>query len=161
MSELESPQSATATEVSATPVPEAPGYVPPPPPPPPKKSRGGLFFFGALTGCLLLVGGAFLLVVFAAVGGSSAELSLKGDKVAVLTIEGTIMESRSSSGSTAPGERSHLLRKSIRRFVIPAAGAGSRSLRRSTALPRRVASTSPRPAIRSLQIPARLPVRSA
>jgi protease IV len=92
MSELESPQPASGNPNPSTAAPEPQSYVPPPPPP--KKSRGGLFFFGALTGCLLLVGGAFLLVVFAAVGGSSAELSLKGDKVAVLTIEGTIMESR-------------------------------------------------------------------
>lgn len=76
MSELESPQAVTPT------------------PPPPRKSRTGSFFLGALTGCaVVFVGVGFLAMMIAAFGSDGGELSL-GDKVAVVPIEGEIMEAR-------------------------------------------------------------------
>ncbi|MDQ3281522.1 MAG: signal peptide peptidase SppA [Acidobacteriota bacterium] len=79
MSELESPQTTNV----------------PPPLPPPRKSRAGTFFFGALTGCVVVFAGMFFLALLAfAVGNDSNELSIGGDKVAVVPIEGEIAESR-------------------------------------------------------------------
>ncbi len=74
-----------------------PDVVPPPviPPVPPRKSRAGTFFFGALTGCVVVVGGLVLLAIIAAAMGSDAtEMNLASEKVAVITIEGEIMEAR-------------------------------------------------------------------
>jgi protease-4 len=77
MSELESPQIVA------------------PPPPPARKSRAGSFFLGALTGCAVVFIGLFILALVAAsFAGDSTELSLGGDKVAVIPIEGEIMEAR-------------------------------------------------------------------
>lgn len=65
------------------------------PPPPPRKSRTGAFFFGALSGCLVLFAGIILLALLAAAASSDdGELVLTGNKIAVLTIEGEIVESR-------------------------------------------------------------------
>jgi protease-4 len=78
MSELESPQTTNV----------------PPPLPPPRKSRAGSFFFGALTGCLVVFAGMFFLAILAfALKDDTSELSI-GDKVAVIPIEGEIVESR-------------------------------------------------------------------
>ena len=76
MSELESPQAAA------------------PAPPPPRKSRAGSFFLGALTGCaVVFVGLGFLAIMIAGFSSDGGELSL-GDKVAVVPIEGEIVEAR-------------------------------------------------------------------
>lgn len=95
MSELESPQ------VIESPPPVAPepqpAAAPPvaPPPPPKKKSRAGMFFFGAFAGCALLVGGFILLaIVVAAMSGDGTDLSLATEKVAVIPIEGEIVDAR-------------------------------------------------------------------
>ncbi len=93
MSELEPPQPA----VSESPVPEPqPQAVPPPlPPPPPHKSRVGTFFLGAFTGCVLIVGGFVLLaIIAAAMGTGSTDVSFAAEKVAVIPIEGEIIEAR-------------------------------------------------------------------
>jgi protease-4 len=66
-----------------------------PPPPPPRKSRAGMFFVGALSGCLLVLGGfVFLFILIAAYGGDSGELSFSTEKVAILPIEGEILDAR-------------------------------------------------------------------
>jgi protease-4 len=79
MTELESPQESA----------------PPPPPPPQKKSRAGVFFIGALSGCLVVLGGFVLLfILIAAYGGDAGELSLSTEKVAILPIEGEILDAR-------------------------------------------------------------------
>jgi protease-4 len=92
MSELEPPQTGTPPIES--------GGEPPPPAawpaaPPRRKSRTGAFFFGALTGCLIVLGGiVFLTVLVAVVGDDSGELSFATDKVAVVPIEGEIIDAR-------------------------------------------------------------------
>src|SRR5437899_10958125 len=61
---------------------------------PKRKSRAGLFFVGAFSGCLLaVVGFLFLALMIAAMKGESSEFVI-GDKVAVLPIEGEILEAR-------------------------------------------------------------------
>jgi protease IV len=95
MSELESPQVAA-------------------PPPPPRKSRAGSFFLGALTGCLVLFGGFFFLaIVVAAMAGDSTEITL-GDKVAVIPIEGEIIEAR----ETLDALRRYAENDSVKAIVI-------------------------------------------
>lgn len=97
MSELEPPQPERG-EQAVPPVAEGPAHALPPPPPPvqppPRKSRAGTFFFGAVTGCVLVVGAIVLLAIFAAAMGSDSELSLVAEKVAVIPIEGEILEAR-------------------------------------------------------------------
>ena len=54
-----------------------------------------MFFFGALGGCLLVFGALFFLVVIAvAMRDDGTDLSLGHDKVAVIPIEGEIVDSR-------------------------------------------------------------------
>jgi protease-4 len=75
-------------------------YTAPPPPTviveQPRKSRTGMFLFGAFTGCLLLVAGLiFFAVVFAAArGGDSGTFTFSTDRVAVVPIEGPIIDAR-------------------------------------------------------------------
>lgn len=110
MSELESPQGGEPQAQSGEPVagsPEpaftaraeapahGPAVTPPSAPAPKKKSRAGAFFFGAISGCLLMLVAGFFLILFAAVvADDSGELSLAADKVAVIPIEGEIVEAR-------------------------------------------------------------------
>jgi protease IV len=63
-------------------------------PPPPKKSRTGMFFFGAFSGCLLVFLGFFILMLVVAAGGDGSDLNLSGEKVAVVPIEGEILDAR-------------------------------------------------------------------
>jgi protease-4 len=73
---------------------ETPPTVAVPPPPPARKSRAGSFFLGMLTGCaVVFVGVAIVGLMIAAFSGEGSEISL-GDKVAVLAIEGEIVEAR-------------------------------------------------------------------
>lgn len=106
MSELEPPQMERGEQAvppaaetpAAEAAPRSSPYVPPdvvPPPVPPRKSLTGTFFFGALTGCVVVVAALLLLAILAAAMGSdAAELSLAADKVAVIPIEGEIVEAR-------------------------------------------------------------------
>ncbi|MGZ5432986.1 MAG: signal peptide peptidase SppA [Thermoanaerobaculia bacterium] len=97
MTELETP-----TAEPAVPHPQPPQDPPvwnPPPAasqeaPPPRKSRAGMFFFGALSGCLLVFLGCFLLIVLVAAGTDSSDISLASEKVAVVPIEGEILDAR-------------------------------------------------------------------
>lgn len=67
------------------------------PPAPPKKSRTGMFFLGAFSGCLLVIMGvAFFALMFALSDNGTAEFELGGDKVAVIAVEGEIVESRAT-----------------------------------------------------------------
>lgn len=74
-------------------------YTPPPPATviveQPRKSRTGMFLFGAFTGCLVLIAGIFfLMIAFAASRGDSGTFSLSTHRVAVVPIEGPIMDAR-------------------------------------------------------------------
>lgn len=61
----------------------------------PRKSRTGMFLFGAFTGCLVLVAGIFfVMIAFAASRGDTGTFSLSTHRVAVVPIEGPIMDAR-------------------------------------------------------------------
>lgn len=104
MSELESPPQgadvASAEPRASAQQTVAPGTAygatpPPPPPARPRKSRAPMFFFGAISGCLLVVVAFIgLAILVAAAGGDAAALSLSPNKVAVIAIEGTIVDAR-------------------------------------------------------------------
>lgn len=88
MSELDSPPT-----VPEPPAPEI--YNPPPPPPPVKKSRGGVFFIGALSGCLVVSLAVVIIAIIAAASGTdSGELTLSTQKVAIVPVEGEILDAR-------------------------------------------------------------------
>lgn len=72
-------------------------YVPSPgpPPDPPRKSRGGMFFLGTLSGCLIVIVGALVIAfIVAASQGDSGRFALSTEKIAIVPIEGEILESR-------------------------------------------------------------------
>jgi len=83
------------SEIDATP----PPALPPPPtagPAPRQKSRVGVFFFGAFSGCLVLVVGfLFISAMFAAFSNdSTSDFKFGTNKVAVVPLEGEILEAR-------------------------------------------------------------------
>lgn len=94
MSELEPPTAEPAPPPQAPPVWNPPAAAPVAPPPPPRKSRAGAFFFGAFSGCLLVFLGFFLLMVIVAVNRDDDEISFAAEKVAVVPIEGEIVDAR-------------------------------------------------------------------
>jgi protease IV len=101
MSEMEPMTTVTpdggATGAQMPEVPRVQPATPPPPPAPPKRSRGGAFFLGALSGCLIVfLGVVFIAIVVAASRGSDATSSdwRIGSKVAIVPIEGEILEAR-------------------------------------------------------------------
>ncbi|HEX6087176.1 MAG TPA: signal peptide peptidase SppA [Thermoanaerobaculia bacterium] len=53
-----------------------------------------MFFFGALSGCLLVVAGFFLLALIAMTGDTDPEFSFAAEKVAIVPIEGEILDAR-------------------------------------------------------------------
>jgi protease IV len=59
----------------------------------PRKSRAGVFFAGALSGCVVVFAGIFFLFILFALTRSDSEMHL-GDKVAVVAIEGEILDAR-------------------------------------------------------------------
>lgn len=84
-----------------TPPPLPPRYATPPVPPPAapvpaKKSRVPAFVFGALSGCLVVfVGMLFLMMLVVTVSDDeSGEFSLSDQKVAIIPIEGEILDGR-------------------------------------------------------------------
>lgn len=97
MSETD-PVTAAPEEPLRTPPPLPPQYAAaqPPPPAPPKRSRAGAFFLGALSGCLVVfLGMLFLAMVVAAMAGDeTGEFSLSDQKVAIVPIEGEILDGR-------------------------------------------------------------------
>jgi protease IV len=99
MSELDTP---TAEPAAPQPPPavDPPVWNPPPAgpsqqqPAPPRKSRAGMFFFGAFSGCLLVVLGFVGLAIMVAAGADSSDISFAGEKVAIVPIEGEILDAR-------------------------------------------------------------------
>lgn len=103
------PEEPTRTEgqTPVTPPPLPPRYAtaqaPPPPPAAaapvfvqPKKSRTGAFFLGALSGCLVVFLGVLFLsmMLVAAMDDETGEFSLSDQKVAIIPIEGEILDGR-------------------------------------------------------------------
>jgi protease-4 len=67
----------------------------PAPPSVPQKSRVGVFFLGALSGCaVLFVLGFFLMAAIVSSRTQSGEFSLSAQKVAIIPIEGEILDAR-------------------------------------------------------------------
>jgi len=120
MSELDPPQN-NGGEQASTPVPEAGVPLPMPPPPPARKSRTGMFFFGVLTGCLVLFGAFAVVAILAVAAGSDAtsELSLAGAKVAVIPIEGEIVESRETLDTLRKYADNHSVKAIVIRINSP------------------------------------------
>ena len=90
MSELE-PATHAVPNLAVRPASE-PAAAPPPPPP---KSRAGFFFLGAFSGCAVLFVLFFLLAALIGASRSqSGEFSLSTQKIAIIPIEGEIVEAR-------------------------------------------------------------------
>jgi len=53
-----------------------------------------MFFAGALSGCLLVFLGVILLIAIGVAGGDSSEINFASEKVAIVPIEGEILEAR-------------------------------------------------------------------
>ncbi|HKB80719.1 MAG TPA: signal peptide peptidase SppA [Thermoanaerobaculia bacterium] len=74
---------------------EPPQAAPPPSPAAPRKSRAGSFFLGAFTGCLLVLIGFFLVaIVIAAARGQNGGAVFSTQKVAIIPVDGEILEAR-------------------------------------------------------------------
>lgn len=120
MSELDPP----AVEPSTPPPPPSPetAQAPvwnPPPAQAPRKSRAGMFFFGALSGCLLVVLGCFVIVVLIAAGADSSDISLAGEKVAIVPIEGEILDARETLDLLHKYGRNHTVKAIVVRINSP------------------------------------------
>lgn len=62
---------------------------------PRKRSRAGMFFFGAFSGCLIAFAiGGVLMAFFAMSRRDEGDFSLSGSKVAIIPIEGEILDAR-------------------------------------------------------------------
>lgn len=125
MSELEPPQMdrgeqamppVPESSVPHAPAPEPPVYAAPAAPvPPPRKSRVGTFFLGAFTGCALIVGGFVLVaIIAAAMGSDTTDVSFSAEKVAVILIEGEIVEAR----ETLDALKRHAANATVKAIVI-------------------------------------------
>ncbi|HVE72449.1 MAG TPA: signal peptide peptidase SppA [Thermoanaerobaculia bacterium] len=90
MAELEHPTAEPSSNGAAA----APPVYTPPPPPPRAKSRAGMFFFGAFSGCALVMIGFFFLVALAFAGDDDPEFTFASEKVAIVPIEGEILDAR-------------------------------------------------------------------
>ena len=133
MSELEPPQTAPATApepVAAPAVPPVPPgastAVPPymPPPPPPRQPRSGKFWFGALTGCAIVLLGSFglLIAMIASIGDETPDLRLAGNKVAVIPIEGEIVDARETLDALKKYADNHTVKAIVIRINSPGGG---------------------------------------
>jgi protease-4 len=124
MSELEPPTVDRETSGAAAaekPVPEA-GTAPPvwnPPPVPPRKSRAGMFFLGALSGCLIVFLGFLILAAIAMTGDDGAEISFAAEKVAVVPIEGEILDARDTLDLLHKYARNHSVKAVVVRINSP------------------------------------------
>lgn len=145
MSELE-PQSGTPLVESGV---EPPRVSAPPEAPPKRRSRVGAFFFGALTGCLLVFGGViFIAILAAAIGSDSGDLNFASEKVAVLPIEGEIVDARDTLDALRKYARNDNVKAIVVRINSPG-GAIAPSQEIYSAI-RRVHADSGKPIIASL-----------
>src|SRR5688500_8542287 len=87
---------------------------------PPRKSRKGAFFFGAFTGCLVLLAGIlFLMIAFAASRGDSGKFTLSTQRVAVVAIEGPIVDAREAVDSLEEYAESSTVKAIVVRINSP------------------------------------------
>jgi protease-4 len=125
MSELE-PPTAEPSSGGAAAVPPA-GVAPAaaplpqwnPPPPPPRKSRAGMFFFGAMSGCLLVFLGFFFIALLVAAGTDGSELNLATEKVAIVPIEGEIVDARETLDLLHRYAKNHSVKAVVVRINSP------------------------------------------
>ncbi len=88
--------------------------------PPRHKSRAGAFFLGAFSGCLVVFALAFLVgVVVAVSSGDSGELQLSTNRVAVVPIEGEILDARDTIDSLHRYADNSLVRAIVVRIDSP------------------------------------------
>jgi len=93
-------ETAASDSTNAAPAGSQPQYMAEPPAvphpiEPRRKSRAGSFFVGALSGCIVaFVIAGFLLFAFAMSRKDEGEFSLSGSKVAIIPIEGEILDAR-------------------------------------------------------------------
>ncbi len=88
--------------------------------PPRQKSRAGAFFLGAFSGCLIVFALVFLVgVVVAVSSGDSGQLQLSTNKVAVVPIEGEILDARDTIDSLHRYADNSLVRAIVVRIDSP------------------------------------------
>ena len=91
-----------------------------PPPPPRRKSRTGAFFFGALSGCLLVFVGLFLIALLVALeGDDSSGFTLSTEKVAIIPIEGEIVDAQDTLDALHRYVRSSTVKAIVVRINSP------------------------------------------
>ena len=139
MSEIETPQ----------PAPEEPRAPVAAPEPPRRKSRVGMFLLGAFSGCLIVVAGVFLAgLVILAGGTSSADLSLSTNKIAVVPLEGEIIDARDTIEALERYAENPTIRGMVVRINSPG-GAIAPSQEIYSAI-RRISSDTGKPIVASL-----------
>ena len=108
-------------DAGVPPPPEA-GAAPPawqPPVQPPRRSRAGVFFFGALSGCLLLFLGFFVVATMVMSGGDTTNFQFAAQKVAVVPIEGEILDARETLDLLHKYGRSNTVKAIVVRINSP------------------------------------------
>lgn len=132
---IESPQSSEAAPAA----PEASGAAPSPR----QKSRAGAFFLGALSGCLIVFAIVFLVGISVALSGDSSSLRLSTNKVAVVAIDGEILDARDAVEALHKYADNSLIRAIVVRIDSPGGAIGPsqeiyeaiRSIRRESGKP--------------------------
>ncbi len=94
MSALEPPTAEPTASGAAAPPPIWNAPAAQAPQPPRQKSRAGMFFAGALSGCLLVFVGLFFLFLIAVASDDEPEFTFASEKVAIVPIEGEILDAR-------------------------------------------------------------------
>jgi protease-4 len=96
-------------------------YTPPPvAPEPPRRSRSGAFLLGLFSGCLVIVvGGILVAIAVAATRQDRGQFSLSTNRVAILPIEGEILEARDTVETLQRYVRSATVRAIVIRINSP------------------------------------------
>ncbi|HEX7421172.1 MAG TPA: signal peptide peptidase SppA [Thermoanaerobaculia bacterium] len=105
----------------APPAPVGGGQAPPPvPASAPQKSRAGVFFLGALSGCaILFVLGFFLVAAIVSSRTQSGEFSLSSQKIAIIPIEGEILDARDTIDLLRKYNRNSMVKAIVVRINSP------------------------------------------
>lgn len=87
---------------------------------PRKKSRAGMFFVGAFSGCLIaFLLGAFFLTVIAVSHKDEGDFSFSGSKVAIIPIEGEILDARDTVDALHRYAENSMVRAIVMRINSP------------------------------------------